>query len=409
MTSVLKVCDELFHKVEFDKNLYKKIMYNNIEFISKTDDHKNLFGSRLIGCHYLRYNLTDKADFYDTLFNLDYDIVSESFEQITTIPKNFKIARDDINLTCFYSAHKFLTNTQLKEEDRENAAIEILNYFNYRTLVVICANYFIYPISEDKAVSLIERLSNKYLIKKLKNWNEYCQYRSEEYLKSKFRDTIIRFDEKELPNAISDLFNRTKDTIKNIYSEFIAMIQSDEYIKSKKAVVNDIEGEEVILDQIGNTKSYFNLIETMFIDKHSFIRSSYIDVIVDIISTVSYSQVYEMLEFLFDYTQKSSKNYEEVVKFSQEVLMNTVDYLQKNKILLNYNTNILTVLNYIVGNILYARGNDLSINKVKEEGEKLLKKVYKENKEYLSDRNAKNLRNALYLYIVLFVLLGKEK
>ena len=409
MTSVLKVCDELFHKVEFDKNLYKKIMYNNIEFISKTDDHKNLFGSRLIGCHYLRYNLTDKADFYDTLFNLDYDIVSESFEQITTIPKNFKIARDDINLTCFYSAHKFLTNTQLKEEDRENAAIEILNYFNYRTLVVICANYFIYPISEDKAVSLIERLSNKYLIKKLKNWNEYCQYRSEEYLKSKFRDTIIRFDEKDLPNAISDLFNRTKDTIKNIYSEFIAMIQSDEYIKSKKAVVNDIEGEEVILDQIGNTKSYFNLIETMFIDKHSFIRSSYIDVIVDIISTVSYSQVYEMLEFLFDYTQKSSKNYEEVVKFSQEVLMNTVDYLQKNKILLNYNTNILTVLNYIVGNILYARGNDLSINKVKEEGEKLLKKVYKENKEYLSDRNGKNLRNALYLYIVLFVLLGKEK
>lgn len=409
MTSVLKVCDELFHKVEFDKNLYKKIMYNNIEFISKTDDHKNLFGSRLIGCHYLRYNLTDKADFYDTLFNLDYDIVAESFEQITTIPKNFKIARDDINLTCFYSAHKFLTNTQLKEEDRENAAIEILNYFNYRTLVVICANYFIYPISEDKAVSLIERLSNKYLIKKLKNWNEYCQYRSEEYLKSKFRDTIIRFDEKELPNAISDLFNRTKDTIKNIYSEFIAMIQSDEYIKSKKAVVNDIEGEEVILDQIGNTKSYFNLIETMFIDKHSFIRSSYIDVIVDIISTVSYSQVYEMLEFIFDYTQKSSKNYEEVVKFSQEVLMNTVDYLQKNKILLNYNTNILVVLNYIVGNILYARGNDLSINKVKENGEKLLKKVYKENKEYLSDRNAKNLRNALYLYIVLFVLLGKEK
>ena len=409
MTSVLKVCDELFHKVEFDKNLYKKIMYNNIEFISKTDDHKNLFGSRLIGCHYLRYNLTDKADFYDTLFNLDYDIVSESFEQITTIPKNFKIARDDINLTCFYSAHKFLTNTQLKEEDRENAAIEILNYFNYRTLVVICANYFIYPISEDKAVSLIERLSNKYLIKKLKNWNEYCQYRSEEYLKSKFRDTIIRFDEKELPNAISDLFNRTKDTIKNIYSEFIAMIQSDEYIKSKKAVVNDIEGEEVILDQIGNTKSYFNLIESMFVDKHSFIRSSYIDVIVDIISTVSYSQVYEMLEFLFDYTQKSSKNYEEVVKFSQEVLMNTVDYLQKNKIILNYNTNILTVLNYIVGNILYARGNDLSINKVKEEGEKLLKKVYKESKEYLSDRNAKNLRNALYLYIVLFVLLGKEK
>ena len=409
MTSVLKVCDELFHKVEFDKNLYKKIMYNNIEFISKTDDHKNLFGSRLIGCHYLRYNLSDKADFYDTLFNLDYDIVSDAFSQVSTIPKNFKIARDDINLTCFYSAHKFLTNTQLKEEDRENAAIEILNYFNYRTLVVICANYFIYPISEDKAVSLIERLSNKYLIKKLKNWNEYCQYRSEEYLKSKFRDTIIRFDEKELPNAISDLFNRTKDTIKNIYSEFIAMIQSDEYIKSKKAVVNDIEGEEVILDQIGNTKSYFNLIETMFIDKHSFIRSSYIDVIIDIISTVSYSQVYEMLEFLFDYTQKSSKNYEEVVKFSQEVLMNTVDYLQKNKIILNYNTNILTVLNYIVGNILYARGNDLSINKVKEEGEKLLKKVYKENKEYLSDRNAKNLRNALYLYIVLFVLLSKDK
>lgn len=408
--TVKATLDEIFKKVHFNKNLYKKLVYSNIEFITKTQDHKNLFGSRLIGCHYLKYNQSDKSVFYDSVFDLDYEVVSREIQKITTIPQNFKIARDDINLVCFYVAHKFLSNKELKEEDQIEFACEALNYFNYRTLVLICATYFIYPISEEKALSLVERLSNKYLIKKLKNWNEYCQYRSKEYLSSKYKDILLDFtQDQEIPNAITDLYNRTKDTIKNIYSEFIDMVQKEDYIKSKKSVVNDIEGEEVILDTTGTTKTYYNIVDTVLNDKQTFIRSSYIDVVTDIINSVSYKQMYQCLDNIFEYTSGNSKNYQEVVQFFHSVIDNTVEYLLKNKLMLTSGSNIINILNLIVGNLLYARGESVSVNEVKNEGEKLIKKVYKDQKEEINERYIKNLRNALYLYIVLYVLIAGKK
>ena len=405
MKTAKEVCEQLFGKVNYDANFYKQLVYLNIEFITKNSDFKNLFGSRLIGCHYLRYGMADKTDFYSRLFNKDIDEVIDAMKTITTIPSHFKVAREDINLTTFFIAHKFLNQKGLSQDDKERFAKEALNYFNYRTLVVICSNYFIYPISEEKALSLVERLSNKYLIKKLKNWNEYCQYRSQEYLKSKFIHTLKTFDEHELPNAINDLFNRTKDTIKNIYSEMIDMIEKEDYIKTQKSVVSDAEGEEVFLDKIGTPQSYFNRVDTIFINKSDFIRTIYINVVVDVIKSLSYQQLYEGLSYIYDYASMSSSHYEEVVQYGHLIIENSVDYLTKNKIYLGESTSVLSILDNIIGNLLYSRGTDLKINAVKDKGEKLLKKVFKQFNYKPGDRTLKNIRNGFFLYIVVAVIL----
>jgi len=76
--------------------------------------------------------------------------------------------------------------------------------------------------------------------------------------------------------------------------------------------------------------------------------------------------------------------------------------------MLTSGSNIINILNLIVGNLLYARGESVSVNEVKNEGEKLIKKVYK-TKEEINERYIKNLRNALYLYIVLYVLIAGKK
>ncbi len=58
-------------------------------------------------------------------------------------------------------------------------------------------------------------------------------------------------------------------------------------------------------------------------------------------------------------------------------------------------------MNMIVGNVLYARGTDIEINKVKDQGDKLIKEIYKSLKKSITERNIKNIRNAVYIYIVL--------
>lgn len=404
--TVKEVLDELFAKFDFGNSLYKKLVYNNIEFITKNDDHKQLFGSRLIGCYYIKYTTYDKNIFYNNLFDLDVEDVVHGLDKINTISKSFKIARDDVNLVTFYIAHRFLTNESLAKDKRVEYAKEALNYFSYRSLILISSNYFVYPISEEKALTLTERLSNRYVIKRVKNWNEYCTYRSEEYLDSKFIDILTRFDkDNELPNAITDLYNRTKDTLKNIYSEFMDMLENDEVIKSKKAVVNDIEGQEVILDKLNTPDSYFTKIEGMMSDTSSFVKKEVIDVATDIVNTVSYKALEETLIDLLDFSYKDRDSNQRVKEFFKGVLVNTIEYLHKNNIYLSNKTNVLAAVNSVVGNVMFARGVDITITKIKDEGDKLVKLVYKSNKKFITDRNIKNVRNALYVYIVLMALL----
>jgi len=400
--SAKEALDELFEGVRFDTKFYKKLLVNNIEFITQNTEFKNLFGSRLIGNHFIKYTIYNKDIFYNNLFNMSFNDITPSIDKITTIYKSFKIARDDVNLVCFYIAHRFLSNKDLNKEQAKEYAKETLNYFNYRTLVLISSNYFVYPISEEKALTLTERLNNKYLIKKLKNWNEYCQYRSQEYIDSKFYSLLVDFNrDDELPNAITDLFNRTKDTLKNIYGDFIDMMENDDIIKSRKSVINDVEGHEVIVDKLDTPEKYFIKIENILVEKNTFIKKDYINVVIDIINSVSYKQVEETLTLLSDYNFSSRDNNDKTLSFVRNVLVNTLEYLTNNNVFLHSKSDVISVMNIIVGNILYARGTDIKINKVKDQGDALIKDIYKTYKKTITGRNIKNIRNAVYIYIVL--------
>jgi hypothetical protein len=87
------------------------------------------------------------------------------------------------------------------------------------------------------------------------------------------------------------------------------------------------------------------------------------------------------------------------------VLVNSIEYLHRNNIYLTNNSNVLVVINSIVGNVLYARGNEINITKLKAEGDKLIKAIYKHNKKNISERTIKNLRNAIYVYVMLVALI----
>lgn len=402
----VKPClDTLFEGVNFDTALYKKLVHANIEFITKSNEHKTLFGSRLIGCHKFGYTKFDKNAFYDDVFGLDVETVIAALEEITTIPKSFKIARDDINLVTFYMAHRFLSNPNLKPDKQLEYAKEALNYFSYRTLVLISSDYFVYPISEEKAISLSERLSNKYIIKRVKNWNEYCQYRSSEYLDSKFLSLLKTFDkDQELPNAITDLYNRTKDALKNIYREFLDMLENDEVIKSRKNVATDLEGKEVVLDRIDTPIAYVGKVTGALADKHNFIRKDFVDVAINVVNSVSYKQLEETLESIYHYNFKDGNSAKEIASFIEAYLVGCFEYLQQNELYLGNRANLLKIVSTITGNVLFARGTDVGITKIKEDASSLVKKANKHSKIHLTDRNLNNVRNAFCIYVFILAV-----
>lgn len=402
---VKEALDQLFEGVDFDVALYNKLLINNTEYISRNQDHTRLFSGRNIGCYYIKYTLYDKDIFYNNLFDMEVGDILDATDKIRSIPASFKIAKDDINLVCFYIAHRFMSNTELNEKLRLEYAKEALNYFSYRTLVLISSNYFVYPISEAKATSLTERLSGKYIIKQVKNWNEYCKYRSEEYLSSKYRPILLKMnDDKELPNAISDLYGRTKDTLKNIYSEFMIMLESDEMTTNRKSILTDADGSDTIADRIENVQKYQTRVDDMFTDRNSMVKKNHVAAVVDMLKGLSYAMMAESLEHILEYSSVNKENYVKANGFFKEVLVNAVDYLQRNELSLSTKADVVGIMNSLVGNVLYARGSSVELHALKEGGDRLVKAAYKLCKGEITDRNASSVRNGVYLYVVLVAL-----
>lgn len=401
MLTVKEAMDDLFRNVKFDASLYKKIMHKNIAFITKNDDHKNFFGGQLIGCYPVMYTLTDQNGFFSDLYNLEYTSAAGAMKEITTLNQSYKVSADPINITIMYTVYRFFNNKALSQTDKHKFALSILDYFSYRTISVIISNYFIYPINENEAVSLLERLSNRYIIKQKKNWIEYCQYRSQEFIDrtSKFVPVLTKLnDDNMLAAAINDLFIRTKDTLKNIYKEFIDMNNSGTAMSSRKTSVVDIDGKDILADKVNSPDSYYKYVVTTLSDKNSFIKEECVEIAVSIIKTVDYSSFKKFLLELMEFIHEKKDNYKMVTDHMHSVINTALAYLVDNDYLIRENHNLLYIIEKISSNVLHARGQDLEINLVKDEGALICAKVMKIDK---GNKKIFNIRNSFYVYIVL--------
>ncbi len=396
--------DQLCAGLSFDKKLFHKLQTYNLDFLTKSDEFKLLFGGQLIGCYRVKYTLYDQQNFF-SVFGLETAQVHAAIARITTINKSFKILTDPINMLCFYTAHRFLSNPDLKKEDKQLFATEILNFFSYRTLVVLCSNYFIYPISEQEATGLIERLSYKYTIKNVRNWKEYCKYRSTEYLDSKYQATVSSFtDDKALPNAINDLYIRTKDTIKNIYREFLTLKEQQESVSHRKSILIDIEGKEVIPDKLDSAESHYDYLLTTMTHKELFVRMEVVDAAVSIVKNADAATLRDFLECLYVYTHKSKANFEEVTAIINRQAVFAVSYLSANNVQLG--KNLLDILNRITGVVLYSRSNDTTLNDLKDDCDELVKDVYLSvHKRIFPNRKLTDTRNSFFIYMYLRMFL----
>lgn len=405
MITAKSAFDNLFKNVKFDVSLYKKIMHKNITFITRNDDHKNFFGGQIVGCYPIYYSLSDQEGFFSDLFNVSFDEANTVTRSITTINQTFKISSDPINLTVMYVAYRFFSNSALSQGDREKFALSILDYFNYRTIAVLISNYFTYPISENKAISLFERMSNRYIIKSVKNWREYGQYRSSKFIELWDGKIFKTFkDDKELVDGINDLYRRTKDMLLNIYGEFIEMHNNETALGSRKTSVTDIDGKDILADRTNTPETYYSYLVSTMVDSNSFIKEEVVETTATIIKTVEYDDFKKFLIDMLDYMHGKHGNHKEICDFAHDVISSAIEYLMENDYIIRENHNLLYIMEKVSSNILYARGEDLTVNDIKDRGELIVQKITKLHKGH---KKIYSIRNAFYVYIVLRALSKK--
>lgn len=402
--------DTFLSHIKFDRQLHERIYVYNLELMTNNDANRRLFSTRDIGVDRVMFGLADKENFFNEILLVLSNDFENSIRDVNSFNRSFKISNDSINIACFYIAHKFLENKTLKESDRIEFAKEILNTFNIRTLVTLTSNYFIYPISEEESLSLIERLSYKYIIKQVNNWKEYCEYRSDEFIKSKFKTFLIKFHpEDELPAAINDLFSRTKSTLKNIYSELIDMKKNEDVVSTLKNTMTDASGKDVILDRTETADTYYEYLKSTLSDKNSFYKREIVYTVRELIKNTYVDDLEQFLSLLYDYITKNSQNYKKITDLFHETLTFFIGYLTEHRSEVNLNSNIITILDKLLGVLLYSRSTDKTLNDIKEEYDKIIVAIFKEEaKRVYPIRRLPDLRNSVIAYILIRTFMKKS-
>lgn len=390
--------EELFGRTKYDNGLVKKCKLFQVNFVHSNQENREFFGGNIIGVHRVRFTHREIIKFYDEIIGKDESEVTEVVRRVTTINHEFKISGDVMNLTIMYFIHRFLNSPLLNEKNKHEACKDLVLIFLYRTLSALLATYFKYPIDKETGQAVYERLSGRYLIKKLGNWQAVFNYRADEFINKKgiHYNVILAFkDDSGIVNAINDLQSRLKDTIKNIYGEFMYVHEHGTKIISSSSTMIDADGEEIIKDKVHGLETYQHYILIVMEDYNSFVKQELLLVISRVIPTVGLKGFNQLLQWMC--SELSASHKEEVIKFTNLSLSMAFNYLLENDYVLHRSKDIVILTAKLKGFILSSRKDSEELIEFRKQGDSIIKMATK----YKTNQMVSSLRNGLFLYICL--------
>lgn len=365
--------DPLFKSVKFDAAQVKAFSRFQTGFVNKNEDHMLFFGGNLLGVQVVRFTLSDYYTFFDEVVGVDSQEVIEAIKADKDIPSNFKVASDEFNLTCFYCAYRFLTSPHLDSKARLEGATQALLIFHYKVITSLLAHYFRYPADPEIAQAAYSALSARFLIKKLGSWQEVFLYRTAEILKSdSIHSKVLKtFDEDlDIIYLVGDSQGRIRDMVKNITDVFMKVHVSGDRVDVSTMHEITLDGQETLRDRIHGPNNYEKYLLSVISDPHTFVKEELFSVVLQVMPAVSSKMFRAFL--LWMTAQVHGQHHKDLEQFIQNMMVYTIDYLNRNGQLLKQTKDIMAVLVDIRNLYLSSRSSDEHLKKIRDDGARLV-------------------------------------
>lgn len=327
---------------EFVKKLDEFIFY----WVNKRPENIDAISTNLVGVHKLSFTAQDTQELFNLVGvenakNLYNDIIStkgiETFMSNATKPSYQVI---------FYSIHLFL-NSDLSEQDKEKSIINLFKIFGYQSFGSMYAHFFSnHTPPMDIAKATLNRMSFKFLLKRLGSWDNILIHRASDFFKgNKLYNQTLRYSTDDSVKVINECQSKLKDIFKNNYQILRDTIYSTERIKTT-GLVSDIGDEDdkgETMNDVGSKVDYMsNNLNKMIHDKNNFIKSN----IIELICALTKNLTYEALENSLNIFLKIEP--EKLYKYIDTILLDSVTYLKKKNLYLNYKRSLHTTTTSII-------------------------------------------------------------
>lgn len=344
LKQLTEICDDHFKHITFDDEFYRKIQKFRIGWVNKSDIYVDFLGSNLLGVHPIRFsNVDEDLWFVDTL---GIDVTSFKYDvyNLTAIDKTRTVSSNVVYISIVYLMHKFINATKMRK--KLNDILEELYYvFAYRAMGSLMSWYFKFDTDEAIAKAVYERLSNKFLIKKLGSWNAVFEYRSGDVKlpKGLHAKRLTSLKTVDAERAIADLQGRLRETVKNIYEVLIDVRDKNERVRSTTLIEKGDDGDG-IRDQADNPSKYINYMYSIVNSQNDFVDNDIIYLLSKNIKNLDEKNLTLTLKYLaneVDVNQNDKDN------FIAVTIESAISYLRIKNITSEYNKHMLDIMEYL--------------------------------------------------------------
>lgn len=193
---------------------------------------------------------------------------------------------------------------------------------------------------------------------------------------------------------INDAQGRIRDMVKNITGELMKVKALGGRIKSTSSVM-DFDGEESLKDSTRNLSKYVTYLNSVIIDKNSFIKQDLVDVVVKIMHTMSPKLFVETLSWCSVNSKYLSSK--EVDILVEETLTHAFTYLSNNRTVYRESTDIASLIARLKGIYMSSKSTDVNLLRIRDFAQNIVRKATTTKNENM----IASLKTGLLLYIVI--------
>lgn len=361
--SLKELFESYLHK-PFDERLYTDLKLFRLSWAQKEDQYIEFLGGNTLGTQAIRFSIKDDEGLIVDTLNMDISSLNYDLSNTKGITKGRAAETNCIYQTLIYLAHGFSVSKLINNKIREEALKECYYIFAYKKFSSLMFNYFKFPADDSVAKVVYEKLSNKFLIKKLNNWQEVFEYRANDILPGGIH--YRRIQEYETDGAIRvilDLQTKLNDMFKNVYAVTMQVYNSNERI-STDSVLSVIEDNEEIKALTNNPDRYAKYIHSIIRSKSDFVKYELVQLIASQFNKLPVKTLYD---FLISVTDLDNKIIALLVDVS---VVGAINYLATKGIHKDYNKYILEVLTATKQKYTNSKYDDRETKQIKKSLEK---------------------------------------
>ena len=404
MKDIKDVFKKHLHYTTMNKELLDKLILHRINWMNKNPDHIEFLSNKPLGVNPIRYSTIDEDAFFIDICGIDQKELKKDLHALDGIEPNHKVASNPFYLTIAYLM--YLSLTTIKDRKKANeAALEVYYIFSYKVLSSLISHYFKYDLDRDIGIMTVERLSYRYLIKKLNNWQEVLEYRGNDVLDPHglHAKRLINLDTDTATRVVADLQGRIRNTVKDIYAVMIQVIEDGESRTATSLISSYEDGDETLGDITTGGERYTTYIKDIAYKKRDFIKDDLLEIMDLTFKNLDKKEFRKVLEHFVESAGKNDKFINEVIEDSIEI---NLDYLGKQGIRGKLDKDFISLMSVLKG--FWLSSSSAKIHKVKDMKKELYgfsrKATGKKTKWLLI-----TLSLAIPIYITLRAIVGKRE